>query len=385
MKKALHFGAGKIGRGFLGVLLHDTGYHVVFADVSDDLVGQINRDHQYSLFLINQDYKERVIDNVSALSTITQREEVLETIAEVVTISTSIMFTNLPKIAPLMAEGLKRRVGTGREKVMVITCENAIMGTTIFRQQIIDTGLITAEELDSVAVFPNVAVDRMVFDSTHGTSITGVDASDAFELAVERLKLPDPDKEPIKGAEYVDDLEKFLHRKIYMINCGHAVAAYLGHLKGYTIVQDAFHDPEIYAEVRETVLESAAALEKKYGFSHESLVKYMNDMILDRYTTPGISDPLDRVAREPIRKISPNDRFMGPAHQCEEYGLENRRLLRTVACAMKYVNPEDAQAVELQKFIAEQGVEAAVAKYTGLKAGDRMFQVIVEEYSKLGK
>lgn len=385
MDKALHFGAGKIGRGFIGALLHNTGYHVVFADVSDALVNQINHDKQYSLFLLNHDYEERVIDNVSALSSITQREEVLETIAEAAIVTTSVMFTNLPKIAPTVAEGLKRRVGTGREKIPVLACENAIMGTSAFKQQIIDTGIITAEELDQVATFPNVAVDRMVFDSTHGSSKTGVDASDAFELAVERLKLPDPNKEPIKDAEYVDDLEKFLQRKIYMINCGHAAASYLGHLKGYTIVQDAFHDPEIFDQVRETVLESAAALEKKYGFTHESLVKYMNEMILERYTTPGISDPLARVAREPIRKISSNDRFMGPATQCEEYGLENRCLLRTVACAMKYVNPEDDQAVELQKYIAEQGVEAAITKYTGLQPDSRMLRVIAEEYNKLGK
>ena len=49
---------------------------------------------------------------------------------------------------------------------------------------------------------------------------------------------------------------------------------------------------------------------------------------------------------------------------------------------MFYKNEEDAQAVELQNYIKENGPEAAVVKYIGLKPEDRMTKVIVEEYKK---
>ena len=49
----------------------------------------------------------------------------------------------------------------------------------------------------------------------------------------------------------------------------------------------------------------------------------------------------------------------------------------------EYKNEEDAQAVELQNYIKENGPEAAVVKYIGLKPEDRMTKVIVEEYKKL--
>lgn len=42
MKKAVQFGAGNIGRGFIGALLSQSGYHVVFADVVDKIIDKIN-------------------------------------------------------------------------------------------------------------------------------------------------------------------------------------------------------------------------------------------------------------------------------------------------------------------------------------------------------
>lgn len=382
MKTAVHFGAGKIGRGFIADLLHASGYRIVFADVVEPLVDLVNEKHEYSLFLIDNNYEERVIDNVIAYSSVKNPAKVIEAIGEAEVITTSVMATNLSKIAPLLAKGLKARLGKNKSKVTVMACENAIMGTDILKKAMMDCGEITEAELDAVGVYPNTAVDRMVFDGEHHGK-KGIEIGAAFELAIERGKLVDPQVEPIKGGEYVDDLGMYLQRKIYIVNCGHAVTSYLGYVKGYATIQEALGDKEILKEVRAAMLESASALEKKYGFTHESLVEYMENMVIKRYTTPGISDPIERVAREPIRKISPNDRIMGPANQCEEYGLANRHLLKGVACALRFVNPEDKQAAELQEFIKEKGVGEAIKKYTGLKEHNPMYKAILEEYNEL--
>lgn len=384
MKKAVHFGAGKIGRGFIAELLYDSGYEIVFADVVQDMVDRINQTHSYSLFRMEQDYEEKVIDHVSALSSVHQQEEVAEAILEAEVVTTSVMATNLPKIAPLLARALHRRYEAGKEKLTVMACENAMMGTDILKKAMADTGLITEEELDAAAVYPNTAVDRIVFDGIHGGK-EGIEIGEAYELAIERNKLIDPEKEPILGAEYVEDLEMVLQRKIYMINCGHALSGYIGQVHGYEIVQDALRDPAIQAEVTAAVMESAAVLEKKYGYTHEELERYMKVMMLKRFLTPGLSDPIARVSREPIRKISPDDRIMGPAYQCEAYGLPNDHLLKGVAHALRFHNEKDEQAVELQAFIKEQGVGAAITKYTGASKDSRIFRVILEEYNRLNE
>ena len=383
MKKAVHFGAGKIGRGFIAELLHDSGYEIVFGDVVDELVEIVNKNHEYPLFLIDHNYQEKIIDHVIAYSNIKDSDKLIDAMCEAEIITTSVMTTNLPKVAPLIAMGLKKRLEHGKGKVIVMACENAIMGTDILKKAMIETNVLTEEQLDAVGVFPNTAVDRMVFGGVHNGK-EGIEVGDAFELVIEKNKLIDPKSEPIKCAEYVDDIMMYLQRKIYIINCGHAIAGYYGQvLKGYDIVQDALRDPELLPQIREAMLESASALEKKYGFTHESLVEYMETMMIKRFTTPGVVDPISRVSREPIRKISPNDRIMGPANNCEEYGLDNTYLLKGVACALKFKSEGDLQAEELQNYIAENGVEEAIVKYTGVQKDSRMYNVILDEYKKL--
>ncbi len=384
MKKAVHFGAGKIGRGFIAELLHDSGYEVIFADVTDSLIKSINTKHKYSLFRIDHDYEEKVINNVSAYSSIKEENKIITEICDAKILTTSVMASNLPKIAPLIARGLYKRFEMNKEKLIVMACENAIMGTDILKKTIAETNILTMDALEKVAVYPNTAVDRMVFDGNHNGK-KGVEISDAYELAIERKKLVNPYCMPITGAEYVDNIEKYLLRKIYIVNCGHAISAYLGQVNGYDIVQDVLHTPDMLKEIKEAMLESAAALERKYDFSHEELMNYIDCMMIKRFSMPGITDSIERVGREPIRKLSLNDRILGPAYLCETYGLPNKYLLKGAACALCFKNPDDKQAVEMQKYITQNGIEAAITKYTGVASNSRMFATILEEYKKIVK
>lgn len=180
-KKAVHFGAGKIGRGFIAELLHDSGYEIVFGDVVEDLVDLINKEHKYPLFLIDHNYKEKIIDHVIAYSNIKDQDKLIDAMCEAEIITTSVMATNLSKVAPLITMGLKKRLEQGRDKVIVMACENAIMGTDILKNAMIETKLLTKEQIDSIGVFPNTAVDRMVFGGVHNGK-EGIEIGDAHQL-----------------------------------------------------------------------------------------------------------------------------------------------------------------------------------------------------------
>lgn len=383
MKKALVFGAGKIGQGFIGELLHDDGYEIIFADVSDEVIEEINKNNCYSLFLTNHNYEEKVINNVSALSLLKNQEEIIEAITQVNIIATSVMKTNLVSVAPILAEGLKKRLNEGLSRVLVMACENAIMGTDTLVSLMVDTGIVTMDQLKEIGAYPNTGVDRFVFGGIYNGK-EGTAISDSHELAIERQKLDDPDSKPIAGAEYVDNLEAVLKRKIYLVNCWLAITSYIGHTHGYTMVDEALRDAAIQEKVKKAVLESAAGLEKKFGFSKDEMTHYINEMIIKRYddyNQEGINDPIARVARQPIRKLSPDDRIMGPVYIASEYGLSTEHLLYGAAYAFKYDNPEDEEAVKLQEYIQKDGIENTIERITGLQKGSAMFNLVLDYYN----
>ncbi len=317
--KAVHFGAGKIGRGFIGELLYNTGYEITFVDVNEKVNAELNKYHNYYLYIIEEGYKRKEIKNVSALSPVTQPSEVVEAVAKADLITTAVLADNFPKIAGNLAKGLKQRLAENAKRVNIIPCENALFCGDILKKEIVATGIITEEEVDKAAAIPNTAVDRMVF-GTDRDDRDGIEAGKDFELAVEVNKLTDPENPPIKGAEYTDNLQKYLERKLYTINCGHAWSGYMAHVQGYDIIQDYFAKEENVEMTRSVMLEVAALLEAKHGFTHQEMLDYIT-FAINRFLTPGIADPVSRISRAPIRKLGHEDRLVGPAYQCEERGL----------------------------------------------------------------
>ena len=80
MKTAIQFGAGNIGRGFIGAVLSKSGYQVVFADVNKEIVDRINADGQYTVHIKDVESEDILISGVSAVDSST--DAVVEKIKE---------------------------------------------------------------------------------------------------------------------------------------------------------------------------------------------------------------------------------------------------------------------------------------------------------------
>lgn len=382
MKKAVQFGAGNIGRGFIGDILHESGYEITFVDVNKEIIDQLNETHSYDLYLIDHDYSKKVINHVNALSSIAQEAEVIQAIVDADVITTSVWANNLPKIAPVLAKGLKARLEAKKERVNVLACENAMFGTEILKKAMADCPVeITEQQLDEIAGFPNTAVDRVVISGEeNGRAIVNI--ADYHELAVEETKLVNPDEKPIKSARYTDNLQKFLERKLYVINCGHAWAGFAGYIYGYTSVYDVFMTPERVEEIRKAMRESAKLISCKYDFSEEEMMEYV-DFGIKRYQTKGVDYTVTMVTRSPIRKLGATDRMVGPCVQCAERGLENEYLLKGIAMILLLDRDDDAEAVELQQYIQNNGVEEAIEHYTGIAKNTAMQRSILKYYEEM--
>ncbi|MFY7750623.1 MAG: mannitol-1-phosphate 5-dehydrogenase, partial [Exiguobacterium acetylicum] len=107
--KAIHFGAGNIGRGFIGLQLVKTGYEVCFVDVNTTVVDALKTRQTYEVgYASEQGGRERV-NGVTALNSLSEPDQVIAAIRDADVITTAVGPSLLSKVAPLIAEGLRQR------------------------------------------------------------------------------------------------------------------------------------------------------------------------------------------------------------------------------------------------------------------------------------
>lgn len=160
---AVHFGAGNIGRGFIGQLLHESGYEIVFVDVRDDVVEALRTEGRYDVILADEDGRHVPVDGVTALHSARDAEEVTARIAEADLVTTAVGPSVLRVIAPAIAEGLVERARLGAAPVNVIACENMVGASQALEGFVMEhVPRDVRERVEEVAGFPNAAVDRIV-------------------------------------------------------------------------------------------------------------------------------------------------------------------------------------------------------------------------------
>ncbi|MDQ4047138.1 MAG: mannitol-1-phosphate 5-dehydrogenase, partial [Actinomycetota bacterium] len=136
--KAVHFGAGNIGRGFVGLLLHDAGYEVVFADVAEALIAQLSEAESYQVHEVGENAAVRTMDNFRAVNSSTQEAQLIEEIATADIVTTAVGPHILKFVAPAIAKGIAART-PGSAPLQVMACENAINATDILREAIVSS------------------------------------------------------------------------------------------------------------------------------------------------------------------------------------------------------------------------------------------------------
>ena len=362
--RAIHFGAGNIGRGFIGKILADAGWAVTFADVNEPLVGQIARDGRYPVDIVGSGSRREEVANVTAVSSI--GDEIVALMASADLITTAVGPAVLPKIAPTIARGLEARVASGKHAPLnIIACENTIRGTTQLKDAVfghLPAAIAAVVEIE--VGFADSAVDRIVPPAppVEGEPLA-VTVEEFSEWIVDRGQLKGWTHD-IPGMELTDNLMAFVERKLFTLNTGHAITAYLGFEQGMPTIRDAIENASIHAVVKAAMEESGAVLIRRYGFDPAKHAAYI-EKILGRFANPFIRDDVARVGREPLRKLGKGDRLIRPLLGALEYGLPHANLVKGIAAALHYRNDSDPQAVEMQATIADVGVAAAVDRFSG--------------------
>ena len=353
MKKAIQIGAGNIGRGFIGGLLSNAGYHVVFADVNQQVIDKINEDGTYTIHVMDVESSEQVITNISGVNSTTPA--MVDEIVEAEIITTAVGLVILPRIAPAIAQGIEKRMAEGVDAYLnIIACENAIKASSQLKEAVY--GQLSEEAkayADKYVGFPDCSVDRIVPPVRCENPIDVV-VEAYYEWNVEEASFKGEIPQ-IEGMNLAGNLMAYIERKLFTLNTGHCITAYLGFLKGYATIDESIADEEIFTVVKSAMTESGMGLVKKHGLDKEAHLKYI-DKIINRFKNPYLKDDVVRVGREPLRKLSATDRLAKPTLTAAGYGLPVDHLLVGIAAALHYKNDQDPQSVELQQKVEELGI-----------------------------
>lgn len=384
MKLAIQFGAGAIGRGLLGKVLHDSDYHVLFVDVYQPIVDSINEDGYFTVELSDHDFESQKIDNVSALCSTNESdlEKIYEKITQAEIITTSVRVENLDSTSKIIAKGLEQKYPDDK-KVNIMAFENAYRASDILKEDIIKNSSLSSEQIEKIATFPNTVTDRIVQNKeVDGKPV--VEISDDFEAVIEQPKLADPSSKPVKDAEYTDDIDKMLERKLFLVNGAHAATSYFGYNKGYKMMNEAFEDEDILANVKNLMTESGDVLIKEHGLDKDELENFKESK-LNRFIKTASHDTIERVGRDPVRKLGEKDRLVAPAIKAYDNDMPFDSLAKAIAYAFKYDEQSDDKALEIKEFISQNSIEDAIEKYTGIKKAERekLFDKIVTEYQNI--
>ena len=383
MKTFVQYGAGNIGRGFIGQLFSEAGYFVRFIDVNSEVIEALKTQKRYPVSIVsNSGTTETWVENVDCINGF-ETEPVASAIADCDLMATAVGVNILPRIVSNLVAGFRKRMESKNENPLnIIICENLIGADKLLKKLI-------SEQLndDEILVFNNkvglveASVGRMVPVMTAEQKKDNI-----LRVCVESFCELPVDKEAFKGEiPKIPNLlpfspfEFYIMRKLFIHNMGHAMTAYLGSILGYEFIWQAIENPAIRIITERAMSESARALSKKFNVPLQSIEENIDDL-MNRFGNIALGDTIQRVGKDTKRKLSANDRFVGAIKLCEEQGTISDYIQIGIAAGFLFNGVDDTGSEEIIKKIDEDGIEAVLSEICELK-GD--CDNLKEYYSQL--
>jgi mannitol-1-phosphate 5-dehydrogenase len=377
---AVIIGAGRIGCGFAGQLLHASGFKVVFVARQPMMVDYFNRVGAYRVCLVNgPEKKEIIVDGVKAVSA-AKLDEVAKEISQADLIITAVGAINLPEVAALIAVGLQRRSAP----INILAFENVVNAGPYLRNLVanhLPADLPLAEHGFSGALVERAVTEQLGNPTTDELLIFVGDPPATFVVDGPSLRQPLPS---IEGMIVAHNYRAWIERKLYIFSAGHATCAYLGYLKGYKYIHSAIRDPEIRAAVLAAMSEGQRGLAAHYGAEAAGDESDLQNIIA-RFENAALNDPITRVGRDPRRKLGATDRLVGAARLAEKAGVAPEKLALAAAAALFFNNPADPSTTDLQREIEIDGLGAVLHHICGLDSRRGLGRFVADDWNRLSE
>ena len=371
--KLVLFGAGKIGRSFIGQLFSRGGYEVVFVDVYKPVIDEINLRRNYNV-IIKSD-KEQILNIKNVRGVFAGNEdEVINEVSTAGISAVSVGIGGLKNVFPLLAKGLYMRLKTfGNFPLDIIIAENMRNADEYFREQLVKflpesypieylTGLIETSIGKMVPIMQKKDLEEdilQIFAEPYNTLI----------LNKKGFKNPIP---AIEGLAPKENMKAWVDRKLFIHNLGHSTTAYIGYLynSGFIYLYEALAVPEIFSFSRGAMLQASEILLTTYPgeFTHQDLEEHIDDL-LRRFRNVALGDTIFRVGCDLKRKLGPEDRLAGAIRSALALKLPYDKILFALVCACHFrATDEEGKMLKDDSAFAliyKQGIRSVLSLVCG--------------------
>ena len=375
------FGAGKIARGFVGHLLYLSGIDFTFVEKADALSDLINERGEYLVNMLGAPEKNTVVKGAKALK-FSDEEKIAEAIASADAVFCAVGGKNLSEIVPYLTRGIELRAQINPTPMNVITCENWKKPADILHDGI--AAAISSDKKDffennvgiTEAVIMRSAIEATADMLLKDPLVVNVQDFWVFPFDASRIKRPMP--EGMIGLNPIYEFTGFLERKFYTYNAANGTTSFVGALLGYKYIADAAHDERITTLLDGVYRETATALSRKHNYPFEDQWAFTRTS-LNKLQDRNIVDYIERNARDPMRKLGPDDRLVGSARLCLEWDVMPESLAVAIAAAIHYNEPSDPFSEELRAIREGEGYDAVLTKVCKIDADGVLGRLVKEK------
>jgi mannitol-1-phosphate 5-dehydrogenase len=390
-KKIVIFGAGKIGRSFIGQLFGCSGYKVVFIDVDSELIKMLNEHGSYRVIIKSEKDEEIIVPNVQAISAL-DKLKVIDAVSTAAIMAVSVGKNVLEKVIPVIAEGLiKRNIDNQGIPLDIILAENMRSAADFAKEQLLKclppdypidkfVGLIETSIGKMVPIIPHSELEKdplVVFAEPYNTLI----------LDEKGFKSPIPE---IKGLAPKCNIKAWVDRKAFIHNLGHATAAYYGYYLHPEAIYlyEVLEDKNVLSFTRSVMLQSADILKTVYpeDFTEFDLETHIDDLIY-RFKNKALRDTIFRVGQDLIRKLGSDDRFMGSVHLGMQYRMPYDLILKAMSFGFCFTAKDElgSSFPSDVAFLLELSNDIDLALLNSLRLDPIADQYVINELKKQHK
>jgi mannitol-1-phosphate 5-dehydrogenase len=364
------FGFGAIQAGlFLYEAFRSGNFNrLVVAEVMPDIVEAVRRNggrYHVNIATKNGIMKQEVAGiEIFNPAMSDERDAIVEAVAyagEICTALPSVKFYDSGRetdVASIISDGMRRKASSAKPRQAVIyTAENhnhaaEILHETLIRKSGGDGAAIGqyCQSLNTViGKMSGVVTDKeQIARQGLAPVVPGMDRAFLVEefnrILISRIRLRNFDR-GIKVFEEKPDLLPFEEAKLYGHNATHALIGYLLLRKGRKLIANAREDDDVMKLARDAFIEESgkALCRKRSGvdvmFTEDGYRAYALDL-LERMMNPYLNDTVERITRDPRRKLGWNDRLVGTMRMVHEQGIVPRRYATGAAAALSVLTSE---------------------------------------------